>query len=258
MQPQMPPATTPEAMRTLFSVEGRAVVVTGASRGIGLALAEGFALAGAKVLAVARSQAPARDLPANARYMACDVGDAAAFERALEAFAGPARKVDVLVNVAGISKGGADLDAFDATLAANLRAPYLCARAVLPGMAKRGRGSIVNITSLGAHRGFPGNPGYVAAKGGLSQLTRALAVDYGAQGIRVNNIVPGYIHTAMTERSHADPTEHARRRSHTLLGRWGEPADLIGAALFLASDASSYITGCDLPVDGGWLAKGLV
>jgi len=247
-----------DSIRALFSLEGRSIVVTGASRGIGHALAEGLALAGGRVLALARSAEPERQLPPSAHYSACDVADIAAFDRALEAFVGPAREIDVLVNAAGISHGGGDAAAFDATLAVNLRAPYMCMQAVAPGMARRGRGAIVNVTSLGAHRGFPGNPGYVAAKGGLSQLTQAMAVDLGPKGIRVNNLVPGYVRTAMTARSYADPIENARRRNHTMLGRWGDPGDLVGAAIFLASDASAYVTGCDLPVDGGWLAKGLV
>jgi NAD(P)-dependent dehydrogenase (short-subunit alcohol dehydrogenase family) len=125
-------------------------------------------------------------------------------------------------------------------------------------MRTAAKGSIINVTSLGAFRGFPDNPAYVAAKGGLSQLTRAFAEDLGRHGIRVNNLVPGYINTALTAASHADPVRHEQRRRHTMLGRWGEAGDLVGAAIFLASDAASYVTGQDIVVDGGWLAKGLV
>jgi len=119
-------------------------------------------------------------------------------------------------------------------------------------------GSIINITSIGSVVGFPGNPGYVASKGGLRMMTKALAVDYGQAGIRVNAIAPGYIETAMTAGSFADPELHEQRRRHTCLGRWGSVSDMVGAAIFLASDASSYVTGQDLIVDGGWTAKGLV
>ena len=106
--------------------------------------------------------------------------------------------------------------------------------------------------------GFPNNPGYVAAKGGLRMLTKALAVDHGADDIRVNNLAPGYVHTDMTKTSWADAAAREDRARHTVLGRWGEPQDLVGAAIFLASDASSYVTGQDIFVDGGWTAKGLV
>ncbi len=233
-------------------------MVTGASRGIGWAIADGLVRAGATVLALARSAAPERPLPHGAAYAACDVVDAAAIERCRDALLARTGRIDILVNAAGVTRPGDDVANFDETLAVNLRGPYLCARAVSPAMRAARRGSIINVTSLGAHRGFPGNPGYVAAKGGLSQLSRALALDLGNDGIRVNNLVPGYIATRMTQSSHTDPQEHARRRNHTMLGRWGEPADLVGAAIFLASEASAYVTGQDVVVDGGWLAKGLI
>lgn len=104
---------------------------------------------------------------------------------------------------------------------------------------------------------MPGNPAYGAAKGGLRLLTKSLALDYGPSGIRVNALAPGYIQTDMTAKSFADPDEHERRRRHTCLGRWGRVEDLVGTAIFLASDASAYITGQDIFVDGGWTAKGL-
>ena len=105
--------------------------------------------------------------------------------------------------------------------------------------------------------GFPGNPGYLMSKAGLSALTRAIAIDFGAHGIRANNLVPGYIHTDMTKASYTNVVEHQRRKQRTVLNRWGVPSDLVGPAIFLASDASSYITGQDIVVDGGWLIKGL-
>jgi NAD(P)-dependent dehydrogenase (short-subunit alcohol dehydrogenase family) len=118
-------------------------------------------------------------------------------------------------------------------------------------------GSIINITSIGAELGFPDNPAYVAAKGALKQLTRSLALDLGSFGIRVNNIGPGYFRTDMTNGSWNDPQLKEDRTRRTILGRWGQPEDLAGAVIFLASDASRYITGQDLYMDGGWLAKGL-
>src|SRR3546814_10706102 len=119
-------------------------------------------------------------------------------------------------------------------------------------MVQGGYGSVINVTSIGAELGFPGNPGYVASKGGVAAMTRALALDYGQQGIRVNNLVPGYIRTAMTEGSYADPESRPARAARTMLGRWGEQDELAGAAIFLASPASSYVTGRDVFVYGGW------
>ena len=131
----------------------------------------------------------------------------------------------------------------------------MCA-VVGPIMAKNKSGSIINITSLGAELGFPNNPSYQMSKAGLRQLTKALARDWGEFGIRANNIYPGYIKTAMTTKSFNDRKLNNQRSDNTLLKRWGEPEDLIGPALFLVSDASSYMTGTDIYVDGGWTANG--
>ncbi len=139
----------------------------------------------------------------------------------------------------------------------NLEAPFQLARRLAPRMKEQGSGSIINITSIGAELGFPNNPAYVAAKGALKQLTRSLTCDLGPYGIRVNNLGPGYFHTDMASFSWSDPERREARARRTLLGRWGEPEYLAGAVIFLASDASRYMTGQDLYIDGGWLAKGL-
>ncbi len=169
--------------------------------------------------------------PQGVTAIACDLSDDAAIERAFGAIAAQGGRVDALVNAAGISlpaqSAESELARFRATVATD---PI---------------------------RGFPGNPGYVAAKAGLAGLTRALAADYGPDGIRVNALAPGYVATEMTAKSFADPAMHEDRRRHTMLGRWGQPADMVGAAVFLASEASAYVTGQELFVDGGWTAKGL-
>ena len=124
-------------------------------------------------------------------------------------------------------------------------------------MAAQKSGSIAVVTSIGALQGFPGNPAYVASKGGLRMLSKALALDWGELNIRVNALAPGYIETDMTKGSFNDPAKREARSARTMLGRWGKASELVGAAIFLMSDASSYMTGADLVVDGGWTAKGL-
>ena len=122
---------------------------------------------------------------------------------------------------------------------------------------KKTGGSIINITSLASMMGMPGNPGYVASKGGLGMLTKGLAIDLARDNIRVNNIIPGYILTDMTSKSYSDQKLKKLRDQRMIKNRWGQPKDLAGAVILLASDASDYITGTDIIVDGGWSAKGL-
>ncbi len=243
-----------------FSLLGKVALVTGASRGIGAALADGLASAGAIVVGVARSPEPRQAFAHPVQYLAADVTkDAQGLVDRVKSQFGT---IDILINAAGVSVTSDGPDqwqaAFDTTLNLNLRAAYALCLATADLMeAKHVGGSIINVTSINSLVGFPGNPAYVAAKGGLRLLTKALAVDLGPKGIRVNALAPGYIHTDMTAASYADPVRHAQRLNHTCLGRWGEVDDLVGAAIFLASDASRYMTGQDLVIDGGWTAKGL-
>ncbi len=248
------------ATSDLFRLDGRVAIVTGASRGIGHAIAQGLAVAGAQVSGLGRSKATQNGAGGFA-YSACDVTNATSFSELVERVYAQAGRIDILVNAAGITLPAQSAEdpsvAFRQTLACNLTAVFDCCRAVIPFMQRDGYGSIINVTSIGAALGFPGNPGYVASKGGLAALTRALAIDHGQQGIRVNSLVPGYVRTAMTQESYADPERQHARAVRTMLGRWGEPEELAGAAIFLASPASSYVTGTELFVDGGWTAKGL-
>lgn len=243
----------------LFSLEGRTVIVAGASRGIGEAIANGFAGAGARVVGCGRSAPDVRAEQRRFEYRSCDVTDGAAFEGLCDEVRAIYGRLDAYVFAAGItlpvSAGEQSVEAFEQTLSVNLVAAYRSALNVARCM--KDSGSIVFVTSIGSLLGFPGNPGYLASKGGLRQLARGLALDLGSRGIRVNMLAPGYIYTRMTEASYNDPTQHAARASRTMLGRWGKPEELVGAAIFLTSDASAYMTGQDLIVDGGWTAKGL-
>ncbi len=240
-----------------FSLAGKIAVVTGASRGIGAAIAAGLKNSGAGVFGISRSGTA----PQGVSTIACDLSDDGAVEHAFEELAKQCGRLDVLVNAAGISlprsSSESELARFRATLATDLTGVYATILAAYPLLKEAGSGSIINVTSINSVRGFPGNPGYVAAKAGLAGLTRALAIDYARDGIRVNALAPGYVATDMTATSFADPAMHEDRRRHTTLGRWGNPGDMVGAAVFLASAASGYITGQELFVDGGWTTKGL-
>jgi NAD(P)-dependent dehydrogenase (short-subunit alcohol dehydrogenase family) len=244
----------------MFSVEGLTVIITGAARGNGRALAEGFLAGGATVHAVDLLGEVEGLKGPRSHPIVCDLTEQGAASRIVRQCVSSGGKIDVLVNNAGISISSADPyddDVWQKTLAVNLTAAFRLSRAAAREMAKHRRGSIINVTSLGASMGFPDNPSYQAAKAGLSQLTRAMARDYGAYNVRVNNLCPGYVRTSMTQASFDDAQRRAQRSARTLLGRWGEPADLVGPCLFLASEASAYVTGTDLNVDGGWMANGL-
>jgi NAD(P)-dependent dehydrogenase (short-subunit alcohol dehydrogenase family) len=239
-----------------FSLEGKTAVVTGASRGIGAAIASGLQASGAKVFGLSRTGTA----PSRVTALKCDLADDAAIQSAFDNLAKAGERLDILVNAAGISlpaSATSELQRFRDTLAVDLSGVYATILAAYPLLKQAGGGSIINVTSINSVRGFPGNPGYVAAKAGLAGLTRALAADYARDHIRVNALAPGYVATEMTAKSFADPAMHEDRRRHTMLGRWGNPDDLAGAAVFLASSASAYMTGQELFVDGGWTTKGL-
>ena len=172
-------------------------------------------------------------------------------------------KIDILINCAGISYAVQKKNELYPekkwleTINVNLTSAFNCSQSVIFYMIKNKSGSIINITSINAEVGFPRNPAYVASKGGLKMLGKALAKDLGRYGIRVNNIGPGYMKTEMTIKSWNDTKKRKARTSRTLVGRWGNKEEIIAPCIFLASDASSYVTGQDIYVDGGWLTNGL-
>jgi len=252
----------------LFGLQGKVAVVTGAGRGTGRVIAQGLLEAGASVILVdlneknlIESSAAFRGRKLAAAHYCCDLSCHDQIAGLVEFVTRQFGRIDILVNNAGVTFGADILeypsDLWARTFAVNLEAPFKLAQQFGQMMKNQGNGSIINITSIGAELGFPNNPAYVASKGGLKQLTKALAVDLGKFGIRVNNIGPGYFKTDMTKGSWDNPELRAERTRRTILNRWGESQDIVGLIIFLASEASSYITGQDIYVDGGWLAKGL-
>jgi len=228
----------------MFSVKDKVIIVTGSNGGNGSAIVDGLEKLGAVVLGY--------DLP----YW--DVTNNLHLYHLVNNALNHSGKIDGLINCAGITRGNdifeyTDKD-WEDTYKVNLKAPFKLSKEVAKHMKENG-GSIINITSLNSELGFPNNPAYVAMKGGLKQLTKSLAVDLGKYNIRVNNVGPGYIKTNMTKQGWKNNRKQIEDR--TILGRWGEPEDLVGTIVFLLSSASSYITGQDIYVDGGYLTKGL-
>ncbi|MFB3854838.1 MAG: 2-dehydro-3-deoxy-D-gluconate 5-dehydrogenase KduD [Vicinamibacterales bacterium] len=249
----------------LFSLEGKVALVTGASTGLGAAMAVALAEAGADVACFAYepSTETAAAIESRGRRAAVITGDfsdasePARVAREAEAALGP---IDILVNNAGTIKRAPAADHpddwWDLVIAVNLSSAFRLSRAVGRRLIERGvPGKIVNTASLLAFQGGVFVPSYAASKGGLAQLTKALANEWAAHRINVNAIAPGYMATANTAPLRADPVRSRQILERIPAGRWGEPGDLAGAVVFLSSRASDYVTGHVLVVDGGWLAR---
>jgi len=242
----------------IFSLKNKTAIVTGASRGIGSEIALAYVRAGANVICVARSKSTDKK-QLESFYHQCDITNFQQFKSICELIDANYGAIDILVNAAGISLSKDDnkseFERFEKTVSVNLTATYQCSE--LASRFMRNGGSIINITSIGALQGFPNNPGYIASKGGIQALTKAMARDLSVKSIRVNDIAPGYIKTDMTRQSYEDSIASQERINKMMIQRWGSAKDLIGAAIFLASDASSYMTGSAMIIDGGWTAKGM-
>ena len=224
----------------------RVAVVSGVTGGIGRALAEGFAAAGYRVTGVDRTGAAAG---LTHDFVRLDITDTAA----VAAFGATLARVDVLVNAAGVIRRVEEFEigVFAEVIDINLTGTMRLATACRPGLA-RARGAIVNLASMLAIFGGGLVPAYSASKGGVAQLTKSLAIAWAKDGIRVNAIAPGWIATAMTEPLLRDEARNRAILERTPMGRWGTPEDLVGPALFLASEAARFVTGTILPVDGGY------
>lgn len=246
----------------LESIRGKNVLITGGSGAIGQAVASGFKLCGANVCLWGHRLVDGIEEKFSG-YQIVELEDVQDISEKFDELISRVGIIDVLVNCAGFTRGESSerypLELWNKTLAINLTAPFLLSQLVAAIMIKKEilHGSIINITSIGAEQGFPGNPAYGASKGGLKQLTKAMACDWAQYGIRVNNVGPGYTQTKMTAGSWADDQMREERTKRTMMNRWAAPDDLVGTVLFLASDLSGYITGQDIYVDGGWTAKGL-
>ena len=249
-----------------FGLRGKVALVTGSSQGLGRAMVRALAQAGADV--IVNGRAPDRlasvmlelsDLGARAHAVAADLGNRGDVERLVAAAIAWQGHLDILVNNAGIIKrtpamNHADAD-WDAVMRVNLDGVFTACRAAGKHMVARGSGKIVNIASLLTFFGGITVPGYAASKGAVGQLTKALSNEWAGSGVNVNAIAPGYMRTENTAALQADPVRSREILSRIPANRWGEPADLEGAVVFLASAASDYLTGHILTVDGGWCGR---
>lgn len=249
----------------LFSVADQVVLVSGASRGIGRALAEGFAERGARVTISGREQATiertAEELSTSdtlVRPVVCDISKPDDIQRLVQTVLDEEGRIDTLLNVAGVNKRKRvetfTVDEYDFILDVNLKGTFLLAQEVGRHMIERGSGAQINIDSLNTYAPLKGVLPYAMSKAGMSMMTRGMAMEWGGHGVRVNALAPGFILTDMTQKLWSDPTMQEWGFKNTPLGRLGEVEDMVGTALFLASKASAFMTGQVLYVDGGMTA----
>lgn len=249
----------------LFSVADQVVLVSGGSRGIGRALAAGFACRGAKVIIAGRQretlEQTAKEISTDAclvEFAVCDVSQPDAVQQMVAQVLERTGRIDTLLNVAGVNiRKRAEtftVEEFDFVLDINLRGAFVAAQTVGRHMLERGSGTIINIGSLNTYAPLRGVIPYAMSKAGLDMMTRGLAMEWGRNGVRVNAIAPGFILTDLTQKLWSDPTMQAWGRANTPMERLGQPDDLVGTAIFLASAASAFMTGQVLYVDGGFSA----
>jgi len=249
----------------IFSLAGRTALVTGASRGIGLAIGKALADAGADIIAVSRSgkfeelSVFCSDLGKKFSAYSCDLSDRQALKGFTSSFLENGIKPDILVNNAGtiLRSPAAEHsdDYWDEVVDVNLRAQFILSREIGKGMLERGQGKIVFIASLLSFQGGITVPSYAASKGGIKSLTMALSNEWAGRGINVNAVAPGYISTDNTSALQADPARNKAILERIPAGRWGRPEDIAGTVVYLSSPASDYVNGTTILVDGGWMGR---
>jgi 2-deoxy-D-gluconate 3-dehydrogenase len=250
----------------MFSLNDRVALVTGASRGLGQAMAVGLAEAGADLALVARTEEHLNEtrgkVEATGRRAACwgyDLHRTEGIPDLVKRVETTLGRIDILVNGAGVTYRVAAVEfpeeKWDEIIQVNLKAVWLLCQHVGRGMLERGYGKVINVASLMSFSGGIYIPAYTASKGAVAQLTKALANEWAGRGVNVNAICPGYMRTDMTEAILDDPVRSRQLLERIPAGRFGEPEDLVGAVVFLASDASRYVHGHILVVDGGWMAR---
>jgi gluconate 5-dehydrogenase len=250
------------ATDSLFSVGDQVIVVSGGTRGIGRAISQGYAERGAEVVVTGRTQEgcdkAAAEMSGAVTPMACDVSKPEAVQPFVEGVLLKFGRIDTLVNVAGVNrrKPSSEVsdDDYDFVLDTNLKGAFVMSQAVGAAMVKSGAGSQINVTSVNSVRPVKNVAPYAMSKAGMLQMTRALAMEWGDHGVRVNAIAPGFILTDLTKKLWSDPGMQEWGKANTPQRRLGVPEDLVGAAVFLASPASAFMTGQELVVDGGFTA----
>ncbi len=244
----------------LFSVAGQVALVSGGSRGIGRAIAQGFAEQGAKVILTGRRPETVEQAASelSVRGIVCDVADPQAITAAVREILDEFGHIDTLLNVAGVNRRKPAVEVteedYDFILDTNLKGAFLMSQAVGRHMLARGAGSQINIASLNNYAPLKHVAPYAMSKAGMGHMTRTLALEWGPRGVRVNALAPGFILTDLTEKLWAREDMQAWMKPNTPLGRLGQPEDMVGTALFLASPASAFMTGQILFVDGGFSA----
>lgn len=242
-------------MNDLFSIKGKVVLVTGAGSGIGKIIADEFAMSGAIVF-YGNHRLNSKTKYESLKYQ-LDIEDSSSRTKLVKEIKNRFENIDVLVNAVGITRPGYSQFDWNHTLETNLTAIYdMCMYVANTLMMIKG-GSIINITSINSDVAGENNPSYNVSKAGLKMLSKSLAKDLAIYGIRVNNLCPGYVQTKMTKRTYDNLKTRMKREERTMLKRFAKPEEMVGPAIFLASNASSYITGSDLVVDGGYLSNGI-